>query len=91
LVSSVNVIGRIYPSITGLWKWSERFSLETRITPNIGRGFGWEKNYVGGRNDPHYGSETYRYPTNQWSPFANFHLGIKYSSKVIKPKRKRKK
>ncbi len=86
-IKNTNMIGRIYPSAIALWKWSERLSLEARITPHIARGTMLQSNYVAGSADPNYGRKTTIYPYGIFSSFLNYNLGLRYSLKVIKPKR----
>jgi hypothetical protein len=83
---------RIFASATALWKCSERFYIETRWTPHLSQSFILEYKKGDSPLDPTYGGKTSAFFFTQ--PFLfdpAFQVGIRYVTKVVKPKKKRKK
>jgi hypothetical protein len=82
---------RIFASATALWKCSERFYIETRWTPHLGQSFIIENRNGDGVFDPNYGGKTSVYFfTHPIILDPSFQIGIRYVTKVDKPKKVKK-
>ncbi len=82
---------RIFASATALWKCSERFYIETRWRPHLAQSFIIEHSKGDGVFDPNYGGKTNSYFfTHPRILDPSFQLGIRYVTKVDKPKKVKK-